>query len=194
MHPSIGAFVSDTFYESAPRTPPAVAAQRVAADLQGLWWLGYPEAAAESKRVGSKSYVNDIEVASVVAVLRGLAQERTGRSILVITFYRGQEATLRRGLAAAGLAERIGGSGDADGALRVMTVDQAQGSEADVVVLSCVRSNEQRALGFVTNPSRMNVAISRARERLVVVGDGATLCSDPNLEHPGALAAASYRT
>lgn len=176
MHAAIAAFVSATFYDAALSTPPAIAAARAAADEQGLWWLSYPEAAAESKRGGSKSFMNDIEVATVMAVLRSLEQQRGARSVMVITFYRGQEAQLRRSLAASGLAESIG---DSDGAaLRVMTVDQAQGSEADVVILSCVRSNPERELGFVRNPNRMNVAISRARERLVVVGDAATLCTD----------------
>lgn len=176
MHAAIAAFVSATFYDAALSTPPAIAAARAAADEQGMWWLTYPEGAAESKRGGSKSFSNDIEVATVMAVLRALVQQRGARSVMVITFYRGQEAQLRRSLAASGLAESIGD--DDSAALRVMTVDQAQGSEADVVILSCVRSNPERELGFVRNPNRMNVAISRARERLVVVGDAATLCTD----------------
>jgi hypothetical protein len=186
MHPSIAAFVSAAFYDDALRTPPAVAAQRAAADAHGMWWLAYPEAHAEGKRAGATSYSNDVEVATVMAVLRQLAQQshRGGRSIMVITFYREQDAALRRGLSAAGLSERLGGSGgDGDDALRVMTVDQAQGSEADVVILSCVRSNAQRTLGFVADANRMNVAISRARERLVVVGDAATLCTDAKWSH-----------
>lgn len=61
--------------------------------------------------------------------------------------------------------------------LRICSVDQAQGSEADIVVLSCVRSNDMGQVGFTTNPNRFNVAVSRARERLVVVGDAKTLTS-----------------
>ena len=70
------------------------------------------------------------------------------------------------------LASNRGGSKD----LRILTVDQAQGSEADIVVLSCVRSNLQgnTYIGFVGNFNRANVAVSRARER-VVIGDGATM-------------------
>lgn len=54
-------------------------------------------------------------------------------------------------------------------------MDQAQGSEADVVVLSCVRANSEKAVGFLKNPNRLNVAISRARERLIIVGHERTL-------------------
>ena len=59
-----------------------------------------------------------------------------------------------------------------------MTVDQAQGSESDIVILSCVRSNHNRNIGFVSNPNRLNVAVSRARERIVVIGSTNTLASD----------------
>lgn len=62
--------------------------------------------------------------------------------------------------------------------LRIITVDQAQGSEADWVVLSCVRSNDSGELGFITKRDRANVSISRARQKLVVFGDPETLSSD----------------
>jgi superfamily I DNA and/or RNA helicase len=60
--------------------------------------------------------------------------------------------------------------------LRIATVDSAQGSEADVVILSCVRSNG--AVGFLSNRNRLCVAFSRAREWLCVFGHSATLRSD----------------
>jgi helicase required for RNAi-mediated heterochromatin assembly 1 len=48
-----------------------------------------------------------------------------------------------------------------------------------VVVLSCVRCNGSGAIGFLSNRNRLCVALSRARERLVVLGSAATLRSDP---------------
>lgn len=53
---------------------------------------------------------------------------------------------------------------------RILTVDQAQGSEADIVILFVVRSNNSKNIGFVKNPSRLN-AMSRTREQLYVAGD-----------------------
>jgi len=69
----------------------------------------------------------------------------------------------------------LDGSRGTRGTLRICSVDQAQGSEADVVVLSCVRANADATVGFLKNPNRLNVAVSRARERLVIVGNERTL-------------------
>ena len=52
----------------------------------------------------------------------------------------------------------------------MLTVDSCQGSEFDYVVLSTVRANKKRKLGFVSNEQRINVAISRSRFGLIVVG------------------------
>jgi len=58
---------------------------------------------------------------------------------------------------------------------RCGTVDGFQGQEADVVYISLVRSNDRREIGFLRDIRRMNVAITRARMRLVVLGDSSTL-------------------
>jgi Cdc6-like AAA superfamily ATPase len=58
---------------------------------------------------------------------------------------------------------------------RCGTVDGFQGQEADVVYISLVRSNDRHEIGFLRDIRRMNVALTRARKRLVVVGDSATL-------------------
>lgn len=94
----------------------------------------------------------------------------------MITFYKAQETLLKRYFKERGVDEVAGdGTSGARGTLRICSVDQAQGSEADVVVLSCVRSNTEKSVGFLKNPNRLNVAVSRARERLVVVGDARTI-------------------
>jgi len=66
----------------------------------------------------------------------------------------------------------------ADAAPAVRTIDGFQGQEADAVYLSLVRSNAKGELGFLKDYRRMNVALTRARKLLVVVGDSATLGSD----------------
>jgi predicted DNA helicase len=62
--------------------------------------------------------------------------------------------------------------------IKVSTIDAFQGQEADVVILSLVRSNSQGKIGFLSDYRRMNVALTRAKKKLIVIGDSATLAND----------------
>jgi superfamily I DNA and/or RNA helicase len=61
--------------------------------------------------------------------------------------------------------------------ISVKTIDGFQGEERDVIYISLVRSNEKGEIGFLSDLRRMNVAITRARKKLVVIGDSATIGS-----------------
>lgn len=64
----------------------------------------------------------------------------------------------------------------------VQTIDSFQGQERDIILISLVRSNADQQLGFLKDYRRMNVAMTRARYKLVIIGDSATLGSDPFYE------------
>jgi superfamily I DNA and/or RNA helicase len=154
------------------------------------------------------SYQNSSEAAASAAVVRGLVGSSDGSSgrlaaadVCVISPYAGQvrllQATLLggssnasngaggrgqqggRGRGGRGSSGGGGGSGGALAGLEVKTVDGFQGREKEVVVFSAVRSNSAGAVGFLSDARRLNVAITRARRGLVVVGDAATLRRDP---------------
>ncbi|HEY0271642.1 MAG TPA: C-terminal helicase domain-containing protein, partial [Chitinophaga sp.] len=59
--------------------------------------------------------------------------------------------------------------------LSVNTIDSFQGQERDIVYISMTRSNTENKIGFLSDIRRMNVAMTRARKKLVVVGDSGTL-------------------
>ena len=59
--------------------------------------------------------------------------------------------------------------------LTINTIDAFQGQERDVIYISLVRSNERGEIGFLQDYRRMNVAMTRARKKLVIIGDSATL-------------------
>ena len=63
--------------------------------------------------------------------------------------------------------------------ITVNTVDGFQGQERDVIVISLVRSNAEGDIGFLRDLRRMNVAITRARMKLILLGDRSTLCRMP---------------
>ena len=63
--------------------------------------------------------------------------------------------------------------------LSVGTVDSFQGQERDIIAISLTRSNHQGEIGFLADIRRMNVGMTRARRKLLLVGDSSTLTSNP---------------
>lgn len=63
--------------------------------------------------------------------------------------------------------------------ISVNTIDSFQGQERDIVYISLTRSNAEGSIGFLSDIRRMNVAMTRARKKLVVIGDSATLANSP---------------
>lgn len=63
-------------------------------------------------------------------------------------------------------------------AMRISTIDSFQGQEKENIIVSLVRSNDDGDIGFLKDYRRMNVAITRAKEQLIVIGDSATIGAD----------------
>ena len=177
MHPQLCSIVSGAFYNGQISTDPGIAAKRIAAaGPSGVAWISYDDAQAESSgRFKRTSKWNPTEVDIIESFLAraGVADLLlANKTIMVISFYKEQTKALQR------MAETYGFQ-PTDQRFRIVTVDAAQGSEADIVILSCVRSNAEGDIGFVSNANRMCVAISRAKERLVIVGDSKTFRRRP---------------
>ncbi len=62
--------------------------------------------------------------------------------------------------------------------IEVKTVDGYQGREKDIIIISTVRSNENREIGFLKDLRRLNVSLTRARRKLIIIGDTSTLKID----------------
>lgn len=162
MHPAIANVVSKLFYAGRLQTPGAVAASRKARESQPLLWLDVQGTEAAPER----SYMNVAEVRAATRACARLREDVGAKpSIALLTFYRGQLRALMVALPS-----------ELD--VEVLTVDACQGSEFDYVVLSTVRANRDRRLGFVKDQQRINVAISRSRLKLLVVGSRYTLGGD----------------
>jgi len=63
--------------------------------------------------------------------------------------------------------------------IEVDSVDGFQGREKEAVIVSLVRSNPEGEIGFLEDFRRMNVALTRARRKLIVIGDSATISAHP---------------
>jgi hypothetical protein len=171
MNERIMRFPSDALYAGLLRAHPDVAdhalddAPLEVVDTSGR---GFEEATPE----GSDSRLNEGEAELVAAeVERVLALGVLPADVAVIAPYDAQVQRLRQLLAA-----RL------DLGLEVDTVDGFQGREKEAVVVSLVRANDAGEVGFLSDVRRMNVALTRARRKLVVVGDGATVARHPFYE------------
>jgi predicted DNA helicase len=168
MNERIMAFPSEALYGGALRAHPSVrdrAIDDAPFELVDTAGRGFEEETPE----GSDSKQNPGEAELVAAeVARLLALGVPAESVAVISPYDGQVQRLRQLLAA-----------ELERGVEVDTVDGFQGREKEAVVVSLVRSNDAGEVGFLSDVRRMNVAITRARSKLVVIGDGATVACHP---------------
>lgn len=116
----------------------------------------------------SKSNVEEADVV-VKHVLALLAMGLREKDIAVVTPYNAQVGLLRAMLHAS------------HPGIEVRSVDGYQGQEKEAIVMSLVRSNEDRAVGFLADSRRMNVAVTRGRRHVAIVCDSDTVSADPFL-------------
>jgi hypothetical protein len=185
MHPMIGGLIARAFYDdrlrngqAAPRKDtgvPHFPHPAVWVDTRGLRGL------RESRGRGP-SLFNLPEARLVTTIARHLLKDAPEEmDVGVIAAYAEQVALLRRLLRNEMRQQNGRPQAPLGGALRpgrrleIDTVDAFEGREKDVIVVSLVRSNKRREIGFLQLMQRINVALSRARRLLIVVGDTATL-------------------
>ena len=169
MVPTIGNLVAECFYQgqgikSAPREDSPLVKLALG---QPVTWLD--TSAIERRRENSAKTTSFTNLTEAVAIrdlmlrLQFVAANRKEKiEVAILTGYDPQRELLRRELEQADLANIGWGS---------YTIDEFQGREADLSVVSLTRSNTHRSMGFLNDPRRLNVAVSRGRFGLVVVGD-----------------------
>ena len=139
-----------------------------------------PESPGELLASDGLSRINPAEARQALQALRNYI-ERIGRDrilherldIGIISPYKGQVQLLRRMLRRDSYWKPL------RHLISVNTVDGFQGQERDIILISMVRNNEQGQVGFLSDLRRMNVAITRARMKLIIIGHSPTLCHHP---------------
>jgi len=165
MNERIMRYPSDALYQGKLRAHPSVAGHAI--DDAPLEFIdtagrGFDDETPEE----SDSRLNEGEARLVAAEVRKLLERLAPKDIAVISPYDAQVQRLRQLLHDAG-------------ELEIDTVDGFQGREKEAVVVSLVRSNPEGDLGFVADIRRINVALTRARKKLIVIGDSATIARHP---------------
>lgn len=174
-------FPSRWFYHGRLVAAPEVADRAIVPIDPPLVWidtarLGYEE----EKNPISTSILNKNEAIILVEVLKMYVAEMGMERMLrervdfgIISPYKSQVALLRK------MVRRSRDLKELLPSIAIDTVDGFQGRERDVVLISMVRSNDEGRIGFLNDLRRMNVAITRARMKLIIIGDTSVLCKTP---------------
>eukprot|EP01016_Furgasonia_blochmanni_P039353 TRINITY_DN4879_c0_g7_i1.p1 TRINITY_DN4879_c0_g7~~TRINITY_DN4879_c0_g7_i1.p1 ORF type:complete len:429 (+),score=110.30 TRINITY_DN4879_c0_g7_i1:91-1287(+) len=178
MHPDLTLFPSNTFYEGTLQNGVTLSDRAYEGDFPWpnkskpmfFWSLVGPEEISAS----GTSYLNRTEAQKVEKLVFHLIRSGVRpQQIGIITPYKGQRAYIvnymnKNGSLAPAVYKDI----------EVASVDGFQGREKDFIIISCVRSNEGLGIGFLTDPRRLNVTLTRAKYGLIILGNARVLARD----------------
>lgn len=180
MHSSISEFPNKAFYASQllnaiddSSLPPVPGFPWTSPDMRVCF---VDVASTQEGRRGYSSF-NTVEAAAIADVVQnvvraGMEPEKIG----ILTAYLAQKNEIMRAFRERFLGHLIP-------VITIDTVDGYQGMERDLILFSATRSNTGRVLGFLADPRRMNVMLTRAKRGVVVFGNGDTLRNSQSESH-----------
>lgn len=181
MHPALSEFPSNMFYEGTLQNG-VTSDQRVAKNSTFPWpvenqpmmfWGNYGR---EEISASGHSYLNRVEAMNAERVVSRLFRDGVDPSdIAVITPYEGQRSYIAQYMLLNCLIPELK---DSYMNVEITSVDAFQGREKNYIILSCVRANDSQIIGFLSDPRRLNVALTRAKYGLVVLGNPRALCKN----------------
>ena len=181
MNDQIMRFSSDWFYHGEVESAPSVSHRGILDYDLPIAWIDTSDIDAREEFVGETfGRINKTEAELTLAVLQHYF-EKVGRTRIleeridvgIISPYRAQVQYLRQ------LIRKREFFKPYRQLISVNTVDGFQGQERDVILISLVRANDEGQIGFLSDLRRMNVAITRARMKLIILGDTTTLARHP---------------
>ncbi|WP_305982068.1 IGHMBP2 family helicase [Roseivirga thermotolerans] len=171
MHPDIMRFSSDYFYEGKLKTASEVLERTYAMELEHFVFIDTAGAGfTEKVKKQTLSTYNEEEAALLVKHLGDNILPDT--SIGIIAPYKAQVEVLHD------LMKDNPAFDEVRENITINSVDAFQGQERDIIYISLTRSNDKSEIGFLKEYRRMNVAMTRARNQLVIIGDSGTLGKD----------------
>lgn len=181
MHEAIMRFSSDWFYQGALQAAPEVSHRGILQWDSPISWIDTSELeVTEELNTETQSRINRPEAELLIARLKAYVEKITKERVLeeridfgVISPYKAQVYYLRS------LVKRDAFFKPLRSLITIHTVDGFQGQERDVILISLVRANAEGKIGFLNDLRRMNVAMTRARMKLIILGDATTLSHHP---------------
>lgn len=181
MNEAIMHFSSDYFYDGKVETAPQIKHRGILDYDHPMMWVDTAGLDCREEFVGETfGRINKAEAALTLETLeryfKKIGKERILQERLdvgVISPYRAQVQHLRRLISKKEFFKPF------RRLISVNTVDGFQGQERDIILISLVRANDEGEIGFLRDLRRMNVAITRARMKLIILGDSTTLTRHP---------------
>ncbi|GAP91209.1 putative ATP-dependent helicase nam7 [Rosellinia necatrix] len=172
MHPCLSEFPSNMFYEGSLQNGVS-APNRIRKDVDFPWpvaempMMFWSNLGNEEISASGTSYLNRAEASNVEKIVTRFFKAGVRPSdIGVITPYEGQRSYIVTTMQNTGTFKK-----EAYKEVEVASVDAFQGREKDFIVLSCVRSNDNQGIGFLSDPRRLNVGLTRAKYGVVIIGN-----------------------
>lgn len=165
MNEKIAAFSSFVFYKNQLKAHDSVKNQTLQ-NLDPFYFIDTAGCGFEEVKEGT-SLSNPEEAAFLIKRVEQFLEGKKGLSIGIISPYKQQLKYLEE------FAEGL--EVFADNKVSINTIDSFQGQERDTVFISTTRSNTDSEIGFLSDTRRMNVAMTRAKKLLVLVGDSSTI-------------------
>ncbi|GAA5958204.1 hypothetical protein JCM3765_002847 [Sporobolomyces pararoseus] len=172
MHPCLSEFPSNMFYEGTLQNG-VTAPERLRKNVDFPWpqqttpMYFHQNLGQEEISSSGTSFLNRTEASNVEKIVTRFFKSGVLPSqIGVITPYEGQRSYLVSYMQFNGSLKK-----DLYKEVEVASVDAFQGREKDYIIVSCVRSNEHQGIGFLNDPRRLNVALTRAKYGLVILGN-----------------------
>lgn len=168
MHPVIGSMISQVFYDNEVTN--GIYPEKRLHDLKeykglSIIWLDTSNMEGKYESKVGKTYQNFLEVDIVKKQLRLIDENNSKQSIGIITPYSGQKNSIRQSINNIQF-KHIKKN------IIVNSVDAFQGGQKDIIIYSTVRSSKKhKTIGFLKSKERLNVAFSRARCMLIIIGD-----------------------
>ncbi|CAJ0892943.1 3249_t:CDS:2 [Entrophospora sp. SA101] len=184
MHPCLSEFPSNMFYEGSLQNG-VTTQDRLRKNVDFPWpvpetpMFFHSNLGQEEISSSGTSYLNRTEASNCEKVVtKFLKSGIFPAQIGIITPYEGQRSYIVSYMQSNGSLRK-----DLYKDIEVASVDAFQGREKDYIILSCVRSNEHQGIGFLNDPRRLNVALTRSRYGVVILGNPKVLSKHPLWHH-----------